>query len=430
MAAHRDQATAAYQDPILNNNQQRSYGDDVFFFQPDINNHNHNHSNSNNDNTYPDMTYFDAWPAQGHQGQNYQYNNCNYDYDYWTKSPFVNTTYSDSFENAAVAAGPVSFIVPSQTQIFATSSLPSPSSPSQQQQQRYSTDTEMTFEQEQGHEHGQGQHPRQSLKRIAPGGRRRSGPKPRSAVRPTASSSSSSSATFPGVGTREGSSGPAQDVPAIPTSQGGGLGPPGTRSRTRNANVMLTEQQEQQQQKQDKSPLVLSSAENRSENKKRSQSDSSKEDRDEDEDEDENEEEDMASLKAKYNHSIIERRYRDNLNGKINQLHRTLQATEASSPLFMREQQQQQRFDFDGASALALLPPAPTSEHLGRKRVRKCDIMTRALEYVHRSETESRHMRDEIQRLQDQVRGLERLIKCEDCTLLQNVRRMVLEKPC
>ncbi|KAK5243238.1 bHLH/Zip transcription factor, partial [Exophiala xenobiotica] len=53
---------------------------------------------------------------------------------------------------------------------------------------------------------------------------------------------------------------------------------------------------------------------------KRSQSDSSCE-------------EDSADLKAKHNHSIIERRYRDKLNGKITHLHRTLQAVEANSRL-------------------------------------------------------------------------------------------------
>jgi len=40
--------------------------------------------------------------------------------------------------------------------------------------------------------------------------------------------------------------------------------------------------------------------------------------------------EDSASARAKHNHSVVERRYRDNLNGKITQLHHTLQAIEAN----------------------------------------------------------------------------------------------------
>ncbi len=126
---------------------------------------------------------------------------------------------------------------------------------------------------------------------------------------------------------------------------------------------------------------------------KRSQSDSSCE-------------EDSANLKAKHNHSVIERRYRDNLNGKITHLHRTLQAVEANSRLI----------GFDGQYS----DPG--------RRVRKCDIMIKAIHYVHQSEVELRHMTEEIQHLQERVRGLEKLVKCEDCTLLQNLRRLQLEK--
>ncbi|KAK5203149.1 bHLH/Zip transcription factor [Exophiala xenobiotica] len=118
------------------------------------------------------------------------------------------------------------------------------------------------------------------------------------------------------------------------------------------------------------------------------------------------EEEDSADLKAKHNHSVIERRYRDNLNGKITHLHRTLQAAEANSRLT----------GFEGQYS----DPG--------RRVRKCDIMSTAIHYVHQSEVEIRHMTEEIQRLQERVRGLEKLVKCEDCTLLQNLRRLQLEK--
>ncbi|KIW37298.1 uncharacterized protein PV06_10638 [Exophiala oligosperma] len=121
---------------------------------------------------------------------------------------------------------------------------------------------------------------------------------------------------------------------------------------------------------------------------------------------DSSEDEDSASLRAKHNHTMIERRYRDNLNGKINQLHRILQATEANSPLML----------FD----------AEISDH-GR-RVRKSDIMARAIQYVNRSELEGRHKRDEIQRLREKVQNLERLGKCGDCTLLQNMRRIDFSK--
>jgi polyhydroxyalkanoate synthesis regulator phasin len=117
------------------------------------------------------------------------------------------------------------------------------------------------------------------------------------------------------------------------------------------------------------------------------------------------EEEDSADLKAKHNHSVIERRYRDNLNGKITHLHRILQAVEANSRLI----------GFEGQYS----DPG--------RRVRKCDIMSKAIHYVHQSDVGLRHMTEEIQHLQEQVRGLEKLVKCEDCTLLQNLRSLQLE---
>ncbi|KAK5203140.1 bHLH/Zip transcription factor [Exophiala xenobiotica] len=117
-------------------------------------------------------------------------------------------------------------------------------------------------------------------------------------------------------------------------------------------------------------------------------------------------EEDSADLKAKHTHSVIERRYRDNLNGKITHLYSTLQAVEAYTRLIGFEGQ----FSDRGGS------------------VRKCDIMSKAIHYVHQSEVELHHMTEEIQHLQERVRGLEKLVKCEDCTLLQNVRRLQLEK--
>ncbi|KAL6246630.1 bHLH/Zip transcription factor, partial [Rhinocladiella similis] len=304
-----------------------SFDEEFFFQQPDDNN------NNNGNGSYPDMTYFDAWPAQG-ELQNFQYS---------TKSPFVNSAYLDAYENAP----PVSFITPSQTQIVASP-----------QQPTCPADTQMFFGQEQSQ----------------PGiedGRRRSGAKPRPVARSTASCTTTTTITPLRIDASEGSG----MAPGMPASQG----PAGSRT---NGNMVPA--REGSLSKQTRS------------DKRRSESDSS-------------EDEDSASVKAaKHNHSVIERRYRDNLNGKINQLHRTLQATEVTSPLM--------RFD------------APPSDP-GR-RVRKCDIMTKALQYVHRSELESRHMRDEIQRLQDQVRSLEKLIKCEDCTLLKNMRRMDLEKPC
>ncbi|KAJ9618593.1 uncharacterized protein PV06_00746 [Exophiala oligosperma] len=119
--------------------------------------------------------------------------------------------------------------------------------------------------------------------------------------------------------------------------------------------------------------------------------------------------EESAQLRAKQAHSVVERRYRDNLNGKITQLHRALVATEATSRLTGMPSQ-----DFYSSR-----------EHRGK--VRKSDVMTDAMNYIHQSEVEIRHMTDEVARLNERVRTLEKLVKCEDCTLLKQMVRLQLQ---
>ncbi|EXJ81986.1 hypothetical protein A1O1_08054 [Capronia coronata CBS 617.96] len=77
-------------------------------------------------------------------------------------------------------------------------------------------------------------------------------------------------------------------------------------------------------------------------------------------------------LRAKMMHTAVERRYRDNLNRKFEQLSRTLKAT--------------------GSSSLPLLEDA-------NRKTRKVDVLTDAVGYINRSEVEIRHMADEIRRL-------------------------------
>ncbi|KIV85386.1 hypothetical protein PV11_01084 [Exophiala sideris] len=120
--------------------------------------------------------------------------------------------------------------------------------------------------------------------------------------------------------------------------------------------------------------------------------------------------EDSAQLRAKQAHSVVERRYRDNLNGKIMQLHSALVATEANSRLTGMPAQ-----DF-----------YTSRDHRGK--VRKSDVMTDAMNYIHQSEVEFRHMTDEIGRLNERVRTLEGLVKCEDCTLLKQMVRLQLQQ--
>ncbi|KIX02912.1 uncharacterized protein Z518_08855 [Rhinocladiella mackenziei CBS 650.93] len=121
-------------------------------------------------------------------------------------------------------------------------------------------------------------------------------------------------------------------------------------------------------------------------------------------------EDESAHIRAKQAHSVVERRYRDNLNGKIMQLHRALVATESTSRL-------------TGVSTHDFFA---SREHRGK--VRKSDVMTDAMNYVHQSEVEIRHMSDEINRLNERVRALEKLVKCEDCSLLKQMVRLQLQQ--
>jgi len=105
---------------------------------------------------------------------------------------------------------------------------------------------------------------------------------------------------------------------------------------------------------------------------------------------------------ARQAHSIVERRYRENLNGKIVQLHRTLLAAQHGT---LHNQEEDE--DLPSLSEL--------------KAVRKSDVLTDAMEYVNQSEVEMRHMDSELQQLRSRVAVLEKLVRCEDCSVLKEL---------
>ena len=92
-----------------------------------------------------------------------------------------------------------------------------------------------------------------------------------------------------------------------------------------------------------------------------------------------------SQMQAKKAHSAVERRYRENLNGKIMELHRTLLATEFSSC-----------FSHDEGVKLLDRPNEDWS------KIHKSDVLVNAMAYVHQSEIEMRHMSAEIRRLKGQ----------------------------
>jgi len=49
------------------------------------------------------------------------------------------------------------------------------------------------------------------------------------------------------------------------------------------------------------------------------------------------------------------------------------------------------------------------------------------MNYVNQTEVEMRHMENEIQRLGERVRVLEKLVRCEDCSLLKQMVNMQVQ---
>jgi len=102
-----------------------------------------------------------------------------------------------------------------------------------------------------------------------------------------------------------------------------------------------------------------------------------------------------AHIRAKLAHSVVERRYRDNLNGKITELHRTLVATGDMSRL-------------TGSPTPAF--PASREQQV---QTSKSDVMTYAMNYIHRSEVRFQQMADKIDNLNSQTRALEQIVRLQ-----------------
>ncbi|KIW93636.1 uncharacterized protein Z519_06241 [Cladophialophora bantiana CBS 173.52] len=120
--------------------------------------------------------------------------------------------------------------------------------------------------------------------------------------------------------------------------------------------------------------------------------------------------EDPDGALAKQAHTEIERRYRNNLNAKMWQLHRTLEGSsrmssssdDSDSPRQSEEQRRRQQQQ--------------------QQPARKSDILSNALQYINESELEMRHMTDEIFRLKSRLAVLQRMVQCdENCAPLKEI---------
>ncbi|OAL39161.1 hypothetical protein AYO20_01479 [Fonsecaea nubica] len=127
------------------------------------------------------------------------------------------------------------------------------------------------------------------------------------------------------------------------------------------------------------------------------------------------EEDDKAALKeAKAAHSVVERRYRDNLNGKMSQLYYVLREVNSPGP-------HSRLSSTSGGSGTSEVTTTttPLPAFQPPSRVRKSEILNSAIDYIHQSEVEMRHMADEIKHLQDKERTIRNLVKCEEWSVLR-----------
>ncbi|MCJ1390247.1 hypothetical protein MMC18_003105 [Xylographa bjoerkii] len=105
---------------------------------------------------------------------------------------------------------------------------------------------------------------------------------------------------------------------------------------------------------------------------------------------------------AKASHCQVERKYRENLNTKFETLRRAIPSMQSPGDHPSTE--------------------GPDLEDLGgSSKPRKADVLSNATDYVKQMEEKNRAMSNEIDFLRSRVQAIEKLIKCEDCWLLNGV---------
>lgn len=119
------------------------------------------------------------------------------------------------------------------------------------------------------------------------------------------------------------------------------------------------------------------------------------------------EDEDSAKKQANRTHSLVERRYRERLNKKLEELGDSLRQVQL--PLSSEETSRSSR---------------TTSE--GHSKRKKSDVLSDAMSYIHTSEVEMRHLTNEVTYLNERVKLLEKRVKCEDCPIVKQMGRVRL----
>ena len=116
-----------------------------------------------------------------------------------------------------------------------------------------------------------------------------------------------------------------------------------------------------------------------------------------------------AASSTRTAHSVVEHNYRQNLNVKMEQLHQILSTADAAERVDDEEG--------DGSSGIE-------DKALSSSKTRKSDVLIHAYGYVKRSEREKKSMVDENAFLKRRLVALEKLVKCEDCSLFQQMNML------
>ena len=110
-------------------------------------------------------------------------------------------------------------------------------------------------------------------------------------------------------------------------------------------------------------------------------------------------------------HSIIEHNYRKNLNTKMEQLRQILSTADDATA---KRADANEGDNSDGS----------IEDNKATTITRKSDVLIHAYGYVKRSEREKKSMADENAFLKRRLVALEKLVKCEDCSLLKQMNML------
>lgn len=111
----------------------------------------------------------------------------------------------------------------------------------------------------------------------------------------------------------------------------------------------------------------------------------------------------QQSSRTRVPHNLVERRYRDNLNNQIEHLRLTLPSLRDAQPSPPEVE-----------DVMAMGPRMPS----------KAVIISTAATYIKDLETERERLLDATRALQEQVSSLQKLVRCEDCSMMGYLNKM------